>query len=264
MYRVCRLSWTRGDFVLAKKRQDAIVEEVNLQGSVLVKELAIKYEVTEDSIRKDLTLLQKKGLLKKTYGGAVRTKGKMNDVYVSQRLGKNVAEKQAIAQAAYELIETNDMVFLDTSTTNVELAKLLIHGNKQVTVVTNMIEIMLMYSQAPDKKFIFIGGLFSDEYDAFVGPLTDERIQEYHFDKAFIGTVGIDVENQSVYNHSVTGAITKKVAIENSEKSYIVSELRKFSLVGNYKICTFDDIDGIIVDQKPEQELPVEVYYAQK
>ena len=62
--------------MLAQQRQEAIVEEVNEKGSVLVKELAIKYNVTQDSIRKDLSVLQKQGLLKKTYGGAVRIRKK--------------------------------------------------------------------------------------------------------------------------------------------------------------------------------------------
>ena len=77
--------------MLAQQRQEAIVEEVNEKGSVLVKELAIKYDVTQDSIRKDLSVLQKQGLLKKTYGGAVRIRKKIaaQDLVASKRISQN-------------------------------------------------------------------------------------------------------------------------------------------------------------------------------
>ena len=103
--------------MLAQQRQEAIVEEVNEKGSVLVKELAIKYDVTQDSIRKDLSVLQKQGLLKKTYGGAVRIRKKIaaQDLVASKRISQNRPAKQAIAQRAYQLIEPNDLIFLDLS-----------------------------------------------------------------------------------------------------------------------------------------------------
>ncbi|MDD6460135.1 MAG: DeoR/GlpR family DNA-binding transcription regulator, partial [Absicoccus porci] len=129
--------------MLAQQRQEAIVEEVNEKGSVLVKELAIKYNVTQDSIRKDLNILQKQGLLKKTYGGAVRIRKKIavQDLVASKRISKNRAAKQAIAQRAYHLIEPNDLIFLDLSTSNLELARLLMENDKGATIVTNMLDI---------------------------------------------------------------------------------------------------------------------------
>ena len=84
--------------MLARERQNKIVEMVNANGSVLVKELSEMFEVTEDSIRKDLSLLEKKELLKKTYGGAVRNRVNTHELYVSQRKGKNVEEKKKIAK----------------------------------------------------------------------------------------------------------------------------------------------------------------------
>ena len=74
--------------MLARERQNKIVEMVNTEGSVLVKELSELFDVTEDSIRKDLSLLEKKGLLKKTYGGAVKNRVNTHELYVSQRKGK--------------------------------------------------------------------------------------------------------------------------------------------------------------------------------
>ena len=144
--------------MLAKERQNRIVELVNENGSVLVKELSEQFEVTEDSIRKDLSLLEKKGLLKKTYGGAMRNRVNTHERYVSQRKGKNIKEKQDIARKAFELIEEGDVIFLDISTINIELIKLIVEANLNITVVTNMIDIMLNFTAESEVNLLFVGG----------------------------------------------------------------------------------------------------------
>ena len=102
--------------MLARERQNTIVEIVNREGSVRVKNLSKKFGVTEDSIRKDLAHLEKDGMLKKTYGGAVRVRTNSHNRYVSQRIGKNVEEKRVIAKRAYEIIQDGDVIFLDIFT----------------------------------------------------------------------------------------------------------------------------------------------------
>ena len=92
----------RRSVMLAGERHDQIVEQVNERGSVLVKDLSEQFGVTEDSIRKDLTMLERKGLLKKAYGGAVKIRENPHERYASQRRGKNLAQKTAIAKKAEE------------------------------------------------------------------------------------------------------------------------------------------------------------------
>lgn len=81
--------------MLARERQNKIVEIVNREGSVLVKELSELFKVTEDSIRKDLSALEKKGLLKKTYGGAIKNRVNTHEIYVSPAKGKECKRKAA-------------------------------------------------------------------------------------------------------------------------------------------------------------------------
>lgn len=236
--------------MLAKDRQDMIVSLVNENGSVLVKELSERFEVTEDSIRKDLTLLQKKGLLKKTYGGAVKLRVNAHDYYVSQRKGKNLEEKQRIAGKAFELIEDGDVVFLDISTSNLELAKLLIEHERPVTVVTNMIDIMLAFTGGTKIKLIFLGGTFSDGKDGFVGALTNQEIRQFRFDKAFMGVVGVDLGADTVATYSAEDAVTKKAILECSNKSYMMLETRKFAAEGNYIYASMEDFTGAVLDKE--------------
>lgn len=241
--------------MFAEERQNVIVSMVNKNGSVRVKDLSEQFQVTEDSIRKDLTLLEKKGLLKKIYGGAVKRRVNVHDLDVSQRKDKNIDQKQAIAQKAMELIKNGDMIFLDISTSNLELAKLLSKALLSITVVTNMIDIMLELTAAAAVRLIFIGGAFSRGHDGFVGSVTIDQLLNYRFDLAFIGTVGVDLFDNSVATYMVEDGLTKRSILENSKRAYMMLETRKFNMDGTYKFAKVDDFTGAIMEAAPPEEL---------
>lgn len=241
--------------MLARERQDKIVDMVNVNGSVLVKELSELFDVTEDSIRKDLSLLEKKGLLKKTYGGAVKNRVNTHELYVSQRKGKNVEEKQEIAKKAFELLEEGDVIFLDISTINIELIKLIVEANLKITVVTNMIDVMLSFTAPSDTNLVFVGGKLNKGRDGFIGSYTNKQIGEFNFDKAFMGIVGVDLERNKVYTYVTDDALTKKTVMDYSEKCYMIMENRKFSRGGNYQYSSVDEFTGVILEAKPDREV---------
>lgn len=241
--------------MLARERQNKIVEMVNTNGSVLVKELSELFDVTEDSIRKDLSLLEKKGLLKKTYGGAVKNRVNTHELYVSQRKGKNVEDKKEIAKKAFELIEEGDVVFLDISTINIELIKLIVEANLKITVVTNMIDVMLSFTAPSDTNLVFMGGKLNKGRDGFIGSYTNKQITEFNFDKAFMGVVGVDLERNKVYTYATEDAFTKTTIMNSSEISYMIMESRKFSREGNYRYAKVDDFVGVVLDEKPNEEI---------
>lgn len=241
--------------MLAKERQNRIIELVNENGSVLVKELSEQFEVTEDSIRKDLSLLEKKGLLKKTYGGAMRNRVNTHERYVSQRKGKNIKEKQDIARKAFELIEEGDVIFLDISTINIELIKLIVEANLNITVVTNMIDIMLNFTAESEVNLLFVGGKLNRGRDGFVGGYTNKQISEFNFDKAFMGVVGVDLEKNKVYTYATDDALTKKAIMDSSNATYMMMENSKFSREGNYRYAYADDFTGVIVDEITDSEI---------
>lgn len=235
--------------MLAEERQNMIVSMVNRNGSVLVKELSGQFEVTEDSIRKDLTLLQKKGLLRKTYGGAVKVRVNEQERYVSQRKGKNLEDKQTIARKALEIIKERDVLFLDISTANLELARALAESGRKVTVVTNMIDVMLTLAGESGVKLIFLGGTFGEGRDGFVGAMTNQEIKRFRFDEAFMGVVGVDLERNTVTTYAAEDATTKKTILECTSRAYMMLETRKFSMDGNYVYASVDDFTGAILEK---------------
>ena len=180
----------------------------------------------------------------------------VHDLNVSQRKDKHIEVKQQIAAKALELIKDGDMVFLDISTANLELARLLIKSPLNITVVTNMVDIMLEFMTAPASiRFIFMGGFFNRGRDGFVGSFTDKRISEFRFDIAFMGTVGVDLFDNSVSTYMVEDGITKSCIIEVSKTAYMMLETRKFNTDGTYKYAGIDCFTGAIMEKKPTEDI---------
>lgn len=134
--------------MFVEERHQEILRLLEENEKVKVKDLSKRFEVTEDCIRKDLASMEVKNLLKRTYGGAVRpdTLHPGHNNIVSTRKDKNIKEKQRIAKKAVELIRNGDMIFLDTSTTNIELAKEIIKRELQITVVSCMLDIAELFT----------------------------------------------------------------------------------------------------------------------
>lgn len=242
--------------MLAKERQDEIVERVNTEGSVRVKELSERYGVTEDSIRKDLTLLERKGLLKKTYGGAVRVRVNSHDLYVSARRDQHLEEKRTIARKAFSLLRKGELLYLDISTANLELARLILDADLPVTIITSMIDILMLFHAAGasrSTKLIFIGGVYSPEHGGFVDTLASQEIARYHVDRAFLGVVGVDAGENRVETYQAEDGMTKQVIMRSADRTYMLLESRKLGSAGNYQYARISDFTGAITEKDPKE-----------
>ena len=241
--------------MFVEERQESIVALLNKFGKVKVKELSEKFAVTEDCIRKDLASLEKQGCLKRAYGGAVIVRTNVHKAEVRSRKNIDVNAKKAIAQKALALIKNEDMVFLDISTSNLELAQLLVESKKEITVVTNMIEILVLLAKKSAIKVVFVGGVINKSRDGFWGSMTMELIAKCKPDIAFVGAVGIDVYENSISTYDIEDGSNKAMIIKTSKKSYLVAELSKFSKDGNYNYATLDDLTGVITNESLSLEL---------
>ena len=173
---------------------------LNENEKVKVKELSKRFEVTEDCIRKDLASMEAKNLLKRTYGGAVLpdTLHPGHTNIVSIRKDKNIKEKRMIAKKAAELIHDGDMIFLDTSTTNIELAREIIERRLEVTVVSCMLDIAEVFTATKNVKFILLGGEFNRSQNGFLGELVLQMMENFRFDISFMGVVGADLYDNAI------------------------------------------------------------------
>ena len=238
-----------------EERQEQIVVLLNRHGKVLVKELSEQFNVTEDCIRKDLAALEKKGLLKRTYGGAVSPRSNVHIFGVKGRKSENVAAKRSIAAKAVELIRENDMIFLDISTTSLEIAKLILSENKTVTVVTNMAEAIQLFSRRCNVQLISVGGVLDNARDGFIGSMSIEIISKFKYDISFLGVVGVNAYSNEAATYDVNDGMTKSAILRASRRSYLLCENRKFQMDGNYNYAPLDAFSGIITESPPPHEI---------
>ncbi|MCD7809330.1 MAG: DeoR/GlpR family DNA-binding transcription regulator [Erysipelotrichaceae bacterium] len=235
--------------MFAKERQEDIVNKINLQGSVKVKDLALDYEVTEDCIRKDLSLLEKQGLLKKAYGGAVSIRNNPHLYNSSDRKKTPNNERIIIAQKALELINDNETIYLDVSLSSLEIALLLNEFSKKITVITNMIDVLNTLRNNQNIKLIFIGGTINHERDGFWDSMACTMLDYFRIDKAFLGVVGVNTTNGQISTYDIDDGFMKRKVIAQSHKRYLMCESRKFKEDGDFIFGSLNDIDGLIVSE---------------
>ena len=163
--------------MFVEERHQKILHLLQENEKVKVKELSKRFEVTEDCIRKDLASMEAKDLLRRTYGGAVLpdTTHPGHTNFVSTRKDKNIKEKQQIAKKAVKLIRPGDMIFLDISTTNIELAKEIQKQELEITVISCMMDIAQIFSQTKKVKFILLNSIGDACIDRSV---TDQEMED--------------------------------------------------------------------------------------
>lgn len=238
--------------MLQQERHNQILARLNLEGQVRVKDLSKDFDVTEDCIRKDLTILEKANKLKRIHGGATQVRVNLHTINVNDRRDIRVEEKKIIAQKAVDIIKPGTMVFLGISTVTLEIAKLIYQRNLNITIVTNMIDIMKIFTQDCTTQLIFIGGELNRARDGFIGSITIDQLRKYKFDLSFLGVVGIDVYNGKITTYDVNDGLTKKEVIHSSKKCYMVAETAKLELDGNYVFADISDFNGYICESSLE------------
>ncbi|MCI6231697.1 MAG: DeoR/GlpR family DNA-binding transcription regulator [Selenomonas sp.] len=238
-----------------EERQEAILNLLARDGKVRVKDLSEMFKVTEDCIRKDLGALEKQGKLKRTYGGAVVRRENLHMLEVSKHRNTDVEAKRRIAQAAVKLIHDKDMVFLDISTSNLAIAELLVKTDREMTVVTNMIDILVVLARNPKIRLVFAGGKINKSRDGFWGGMTLDFISKLKPDIAFVGAVGVDVKENSVSTYDIEDGINKAAIVRVAKRAYVVAEARKLSNDGNYNYTSLDTLSGLITDSKPADDI---------
>lgn len=236
--------------MFAKERLDKILEILSSDGKVVVKELSHLFNVSDDAIRKDLKLLENKGLLERTYGGGILKKKIPKFIKVEKRLEHNIEGKRKIANKAFELLNNGETIFLDISSVNIILAEKIAKSHLDITVISNSIDILHTLSVNSRIQIISPGGILHQNVGGFVGSAAIESISKYTVQKAFIGSCGVDVSNNSVTTFNVEDGNTKKAIIKSGKEVILIMESSKFFYDGVYKFSNLNDIDTIITDNK--------------
>ncbi|MGL4253306.1 MAG: DeoR/GlpR family DNA-binding transcription regulator [Fusobacteriaceae bacterium] len=239
-----------------EERHKKILEILDENGKVLVKDLSKKFEISESMIRKDLQVLEKMKLLQRTYGGAIKLKlSFIKPESFSSRITKDAELKEIIAKKAFDLVQDNEVIFLDASTTSYMIAKLVIEGNKSITVITNMLEISSLIPMDSKIKFIFVGGDFNPIVGGSIGSYSIEQIKKYRCNKAFIGCNGITLCDGYVGTGISEEAITKSTIMGISKERFLITSNEKFETISNFIFSNLIDFDGLITEARPDKNI---------
>ncbi|MGN1332760.1 MAG: DeoR/GlpR family DNA-binding transcription regulator [Lachnospiraceae bacterium] len=236
--------------MLAAERRKRILERVHAEKKVIVSELSKEYEVSEETIRRDLEKLAEEGHVIKSYGGAVINEIGNIDLPFNVRWKANSLGKQKIADLVNQEIHDGEHIFLDASTTAVFIAKN-IKQKKHLTVITNSIENLLELSDVSGWDIIAIGGLLKPGSMSLLGKKAADSIEAYNADKIFFSCKGLDLEKGVTEGNEETGSI-KQSMIKASAKVYLAVDSSKFDKVAFSNICKLSRLNVVITDKKPE------------
>lgn len=238
--------------MLAIERRNAILEKLQAERRVVVSELSILYDVSEETIRRDLEKLENEGYVIKSYGGAVLNENANLDLPFNIRKNKNVVGKQKIADLISQTIYDGDYIFLDASSTAVAIAKT-IKGKKGLTIITNSLEIAIELLDVPDCKVISTGGEIVSTAFGLVGHVTDKTIRSYYVDKAVVSSKGLDID-KGFTDSDERHANNKRSMLESARVKILAVDSSKFDRVSFAKIGDLRDITMIVTDTKPEDK----------
>ena len=244
--------------MLAKERQDNILQLIEENGAVVTTQLSEKYNVSVETIRKDIIVLEKQGRLVKTHGGAVK-KVKMNSYEVlPKRKVSCVEEKRMVSLKAAEFVEEGDIIYLDDGSTALEFASALADRFNNLTVATRSIEIFNVLTQNRGFKIILCGGIYWDTEKQFLGELTLETLKRLNFHKSFISPNAVSVEYGICSSSEALVPIQNQI-IKSSDKVFVMVDNTKLEKRALYKICDAEKRFTYITDVKVNGEV-VDLY----
>ncbi|MBQ8005925.1 MAG: DeoR/GlpR transcriptional regulator [Clostridia bacterium] len=235
--------------MLVIERRRKIISKLNLSGKVIVSELAKEFDVTEETIRRDLEKLDKEGLASKTYGGAVLRGASAPSLPYNVRESVNVEQKQQIAEKLGELIRDGESLMVDSSSTAFYLIKK-IKDKKNLTIITNSVKILLELADKSDWNVLSTGGALKKGALSLNGSSAERMITSYHVDTAICSCRGLDAE-MGATDSNESESLIKQAMFGSAGRRILSLDGDKLDKKAFVRICRMKDIDIIVTDTNP-------------
>lgn len=233
--------------MLAIERKNEILATLQKEQRVLVAELSKKYNVTEETIRRDLEKLEKEGFVKKTYGGAVLNTNTSLDLPLRIREKTNKKEKLIISKMVSNLIEDGDSIMLDSSSTSLMIARNL-KQLKNITVITNSVEVLIELAGSKGVNVISTGGTLRYSSLSLVGKNAEKTLKNFYVDKAILSCKGIDLEKGITESNEAEAEV--KNAMRACAKTTILAiDSSKFDNISFVKVTALTKGDIVVTDK---------------
>jgi DeoR family glycerol-3-phosphate regulon repressor len=236
-----------------RDRQASIAEIIGREGQMSVDDLALRFGVSAETIRRDLGQLAEDGLVRKVHGGARRPRLHAEGTF-QERMTDNATAKRALAEKLADLLEPGDTIFMDTGSTTLYCAEALA-GLGGLTIITNSVAIAQVLGAPGTTNAVFLlGGQFSGANGETHGPLAIAQAGAFQADHAVLTVAAIDAKVGAM-DASFDEARVAREMIDRSRQLLVVADSGKFDRMAAHRVCDLDEIDVLVSEQPPGAEL---------
>ena len=243
--------------VFPEERKNEILKELNIMGKVKVMELVDQFNVSEETIRRDLMILEEKRLLKRVYGGAIKTVFEFEEPPFTQRTTVNQEAKVKVGKKAVELISNGDVIAIDVGTTMLEFSKC-IENKKDITILTNSLPVSSVLTEKLNQnkftgQILLLGGQIDPKHQSISGSLTEQMLNQFIIDKAFISAGGVSIQS-GVSNYHLHETLVSRKMVEVSKQVILLTDYSKIGVETFCKVCPLEKVDVIVSEQPFPEE----------
>ena len=241
----------------APERHQQILDTALSRGRVEVAGLARELSVAPETVRRDLTALERRGVLRRVHGGAIAVERLGIEPPVVDREGTAAAEKERIARAALDELPDGGSIIVDAGTSTIRLAELL-PLDRELTVVTHSLAVATILISRPNVTLHLLGGLIRTRTYSAVGDWTRAQIADVFADVAFIGTNGVSVE-RGISTPDLAEARVKKALMAASRRTVVLADHSKFGREDFARVAPLNEVDTVVTDGAVDSDLADDV-----
>jgi DeoR family transcriptional regulator of aga operon len=235
-------------------RQEQVLAFLERYGSISLPETTEKFDCSEATARRDLEELEKIGRVIRTMGGGAKyaSQGIIHEVPFQEKQSKLFREKEAIAEKAASLVQEGDVIGLTGGTTTFLIAKAL-KKRRNITVVTNAVNIAMELADSDELQIVLTGGVLRNRSFELCGPLAEQTVKALNIHKMFMGIDGITEQGVSTYSELEANIAT--LLMQRSSQTIAVFDRTKVGRSSLFHVASLTDLYGCITDEQPAESL---------
>ena len=240
------------EFTPTPERQKQILSLLTRQGRLSVTEIVDQFSISEATARRDLESLASQGKAQRVHGGVIALEQAPPELPILQREGEQAVEKSRIGQAAAELINDGETVFLGSGTTVLETAKNL-RERKNLTVITNSLPVLNALAGIKEITVVSLGGQLRESELSFIGHITGQALAEVRVDKVIMGARGLSLEH-GLTNDYLQETLTDRAILKIGHEVILVADHSKVNRVSTALLAPLSSMNTFVTDSKADKK----------
>ena len=233
-------------------RFERIMTALRVGSSVRIADLAARFGVSTETVRRDLDELSRQGLVDRTYGGAAPAAA-FREAAVDERARERIDERRRIGACTAGLIEDGDVLMIDSGSTTVHFSQQLAAAAPRVTVLTNCLGVALALGPLSETRVVLCPGDYHVQEGGVFGPETAAFLQRFRATKAIIGASGLTAEGPVELNSAATWV--KRMMIERAARRFLLLDESKLGALSIETVCPLEQIDALVTSAPPPAAL---------